>query len=395
MRNLGIIEDGSVLVVNGAVASVGPTRRIENLAEARTAEEINAAGRVVMPGFIDSHTHLISAPQRLFQVRTANGAHSTVYSKAAGMAAALHYVRTATAANLEFQARKHAEWCLRHGTTTLEGKSGYGLNASSEMKMLRVLNAFNETCVRVVPTFFGGHAVPPESENPAAWIQTVCSELLPKVRERKLARFADVLCDSSGFSAEEARPYLETALRFGIPAKVHADTSGPSGGTRLALEFNAVSADGLNAIGQEEIDLLARSSTVATLMPAPVHLGITQQFAPARRLIDAGAAVALASCFDPSAPSTYSMQTVISLACSHMGMSPEEAISASTINGAHALGLGSRCGSLEFGKDADLLILNVSDYRDIPLLFGGNTVSMALRRGQVVYREGALTWGGE
>jgi imidazolonepropionase len=391
LRSLGLIEDGSVLVINGVISNVGPTRRVENLSEARSAEEINAAGRVVMPGFVDSHTHLIGAPPRVVHGRQRATERLSV---AATMQANMQYVRNTPASTLEHNAGRNLEQFLRHGTTTLEAKSGSGLNAAAESKMLRVLHAIRDRFATVVPTFFGAHTLPPEFSRTDEYLKWVSTEFLPKLRDRKQARFVDALCDPTGLSAREIRPYLDAARRLGFHVKVHADQSARSGGTLLAVEFGAVSADGLNHIEQDEVELLARSSTVATLLPGAVHAGFFDRFAPARQLIDGGAAVALASAFAPSAPSTFNMQAIVSLACSHMDLSPEEAISAATINGAHAVGQSTHCGSLQYGKDADLLVLNVSDYREIPQYFGSNIVALAMRKGHVVYREGALTCGG-
>lgn len=391
LRSLGLIEDGSALIVNGIISNVGPTRRVENLAEARSAEEISAAGRVVMPGFVDSHTHLIAAPPRIFHQRQRTPAP---VSSADAVPVAMQYVRNTPSGTLEFNARRYVELLLRHGTTTLEGKSGYGLNASAEMKMLRVLASCGEGIADIVPTFFGAHALPPEFDSAEDYIAWVSSEFISKVRDRRLARFVDVSCAPSTFTAPQVRPYLEAAKRLGFGIKVHADQDARVGGAQLAVEFGAASADGLNHIDREDIHLLARSSTIATLLPGAVHNGAYGRFPPARQLIDGGAAVALSSGFNPSIASTFNMQSVVSLACSHMDMTPEEAISAATINSAHALGVSQRCGSLEYGKDADLLILDVSDYREVPLYFGCNIVALAMRKGTVVYREGTLNCDG-
>jgi imidazolonepropionase len=346
---------------------------------------------------VDSHTHLISAPPRVLQYRMAGedlGGHGPI-SVAGDLNAVLQYVRNTPAGTLEFQAKKYIEAGLRHGTTTVEAKTGYGLNASGEMKMLRVLSALRDSCASVVPTFLGAHAVPPEyTGNSQEYINWLCHDLMPRVRERRLARFVDVLCDPGGFTLQEARQYLDAARRLGLAIKVHAEETARTGAVRLALDFEAASADGLNHVDENDADLLGRSRTVCTLMPGGVHQGAYSRFPPARTLIDRGAAVALATGFHPSVNSTFSMQSVISLACTQMQMTAEEAISAATINGAHALGLSRTCGSLEFGKQADLLFLSVSDYREIPFHFGGNIVAIAMRKGEIVYREGAVTCSG-
>ena len=387
MRSLGVIEDGSVLVVNGVISEVGPTRRVENLAAARSAEEINAAGRVVMPGFVDSHTHLVGAP-----VKAVQQSHRRTLVDA--LASAIQYVRNTPASTLQFSGRRHLELLLRHGTTTVEAKSGYGLSASAELKVLRVLSALDGELASVIPTFFGAHVLPAEFGTPDQYLSMLGTDVIPKLKDRRLAQFVDVLCDPAGFSMQHARSYLDPAKRLGFGIKIHADQAVRTGGTALAVEFGAASADGLNAIEDQDVEALARSSTVATLLPGLVHSRMYDRFPPARQLIDAGAAVALGSAFTPWLASTFNMQMVVSLACTHMDMQPEEAISAATINGAHALGRGGQSGSLEHGKDADVLVLDVSDYREIPMHFGCNIVASTMRKGQVVYREGALTCGG-
>jgi imidazolonepropionase len=313
---------------------------------------------------------------------------------ASAFAAACQYVRNTPAATLEFAAGRYIEACLRHGTTTIEIKTGYGLNAAGELKMLRVLAGLNDRCVSVVPTFLGAHAVPPEyfgrNQEYLAWL---CTELLPRLQERRVAQFVDVLCDPEGFSLDETRVYLDAARRLGLAVKVHAEQNSHTGAARLAVESDAASVDGLNHADDTDADLLARSRAVAVLLPGSVHQGSYSRFPPARMLIRAGVAVALASGFQPAVCSAFNIQMILSLACTHLGMTPEEAISAATINGAHALGRAQRCGSLQFGKDADLIIMNVSDYREIPFYYGCNLAAAVMRRGEIVYREGAVTCG--
>lgn len=396
LEQLGLIEDGSVLVTDGVITNVGPTRRLENLAEARQAEEISAAGRVVMPGFVDSHTHLIAPPARYTDYRFPKeiGPAAIALGGFASAAESLDYVRTTAGKALEASARRTVEALLRHGTTTVEVKSGYGLNEAAETKSLRTALALGD-CINVITTFFGARLRPPEYEDRFdeynAW---VCGTLMPKLKSRRLARFADVFCSISGFELTQARLYLEAARVIGLVPKLQADLTSHTGSVSLAVAQEAASADGLNFVNDTEIDLLSRSRTIATLLPGMVHQGSCSRFAPARKLIDAGAAVALASGFNPGVSSTYNMQMVISLACTHMQMSPEEAICAATINGAHAIHEASRCGSLEFGKRADIVMLQVADYREIPYHFGGNLVGLTMRAGQIVHKESAVLCSG-
>jgi imidazolonepropionase len=391
LRQLSIIEDGSVLIVNGVISNVGPTRRIENLAEARSAEEIGASGRVVMPGFIDSHTHVISSPLRFSRqgaVRQGQQEHPLGHDS---VAAGIQYIRNTPATALEFQARRHILGFLRHGSTTIEAKSGFGLNEAGELKMLRVIASLG-SLIGTVPTFLGANTEPPEYRGRLdEYNKWLCSYLLPKVRTRRLARFADVFCDPAGYPLEQARTYLDSARRLGLVPKIHAEQSVRLGAVPMAVGMEAVSVDGLNHASEEDIHLLGRSSTIATLLPGSVYQGSYSRFPPARALIDAGAAVALATAFHPGVSSSLSMQMAICLACTQMRMTPEEAISAATINAAHAVQLASVAGSLEFGKHADLIILNVPDYREIAYYFGVNQVALTMRKGEVVYREGTVT----
>ncbi|MEO8131891.1 MAG: amidohydrolase family protein, partial [Bryobacteraceae bacterium] len=380
-------EDGAVLVVNGVISSVGPSRRVENLAEARNALEMNASGRVVMPGLIDSHTYLISGPPLLDDIR------SPGLTETQQILAAVRLVRSAPARTLEFQARRILQACARHGTTSLESKSGYGLDDSSELKILRVLAEIDKNPINVVATYFGAHIMPPEfNHNRGGYLEWVRETFLPKVAARKLARFACALCSPAGFSIDEARGYLQAARRLGLIPKVHAEQTSQSGGTRLAVETEAASADGLNYATSEDADLLARSNVIATVLPADYRQGVADRPAPARLLIDHGAALAIATGFHHGKMPGYNMQHAASIACKDLKLTAAEAISASTINGAHAIRSDGRCGSLQFGKDADLIILNVADYREISYYSGVNLVSATMRRGEVIYQESEVTW---
>ena len=390
LRNLGLIEDGSLLVLDGLITNVGPTRRIENLAEARNADEINASGKVVMPGFVDSHSNLIAAPARLFDYRLPSGSGEGIGNE--GVAEDLHtatqYIRTTAAKMLELQARRAVDLMIRHGTTTLEVKTGYGMSEAAEVKTLRAAAALEDR-ITAIGTYWGmGPFAPEFQSDPDDYINWICTSLLPKLRQKRLARFVDLTVGGRGFSLEQGRAILHRARSLGFVPKVQASSTGRSDGVRLAIEAEAASADGLNHVESSDIDVLARSSTVATLLPGTVHQGSFSRFAPARELIDTGAAVALATGFNPGVSSTINMQMVIALACTHTKMTPEEAISAATINGAHAVLDSHQCGSLAFGKRADVVMLNVPDYRELAFHFGGNLLSMCMRGGKVVVADG-------
>jgi imidazolonepropionase len=390
MRNLGVIPDGALLVVDGIIQEVGPSRRVENLAAARRAVEISADGRVVMPGFVDSHTHLVCGPPCLteYEMRIA-GANIEEVAEA-GLRSTVRALRRTSTQRLEFEARKRIKEFIRHGTTTIEAKSGLGLDETTELKTLRVLMALHEKPLDVVPTYMGAHATPPEFATTDAYIDWMCSHMLPKIRRRKLARFVDVNCGA--FAEDQVRRYLERARALGFAVKVHADRFSHGGGVRLAIEQEAVSVGYVKYADEADAGALARSPTIATLLPGPVfHLRL-DRYAPARMLIDRGAAVALATGFDASGSPTCSMPMILSLACSQMRMTPAEAITAATINGAHALRRANTVGSLEHGKDADLIMLNVSDYRELPYHFGVNLLAMIMKRGEVLFPRMEFPW---
>jgi imidazolonepropionase len=384
LRDLGIVSKGAVLMKDGVILEAGPARRIEKLPAARRAREIDAAGRVVMPGFVDSHTHLVFGKPRLvdYEMRLAGANYAEIAAAGGGILSSVAAVRAMSAAQLEAQARASLAAMALHGTTTLEAKSGYALDAVNELKTLRLLAKLNGDPLDIVPTYLGAHIAPPEyRDRPDAYIDWIAAQMLPMIHRRKLARFVDIYCDDGAFTIDQSRRYLQQARRLGFGLKIHAEQFARTGAARLAVELEAASADHLEQAGEEDIRALAQSNTIATLLPGSVfHLGLSA-YAPARALIEAGAAVALATDFNPGTSPTFSMQMILSLACTEMRMSPAEAITAATINGAHALGRADRLGSLEPAKQADLLILNVEDYRELPYYFGANNVHLTIKRG--------------
>jgi imidazolonepropionase len=394
LNELGIIPNGAILIRDGRIAEVGQGRRVENLALARDAIEIDAAGRVILPGFVDSHTHLVGGPPRLddFEMRIAGQDSSQIAEAGRGVLSSVKALRAAPSRTLESHARLCSEQFVRHGSTTLEAKTGYGLDHTGELKVLRVLAKLKRSPLDVVPTYLGAYAVPPEYEGRAReYIDWIIAEMLPMIRRRKLARFVDVNCERDAFRLDDSRRCLEAARALGFALKIHAERLSHSGGARLAVELGAVSADHLEHASPDDIAILAQSSTIATLLPGAVfHAGSTR-YAPARSLIDSGAAVALATDFNTGVSPTCNMPMILSLACACMRMTPAEAISAATINGACALGCADRAGSIETGKDADLVMFDASDYREIPYRFGVNLVAMTMKRGVVLYQRGEVS----
>jgi len=391
LRDLGIIENGAVLIYGGRIVEVGTSRRIENLASARQAQEIDASGCVVMPGFVDSHTHMVSGPSCLneYEAGDLSKADTESSEMANKVLAGVKVVRTSSSRRLQMLAGRLIENLLRHGTTTVEIKSGYGLEKGAEVKILRVISQLHDRPMDVIPTFLGAHIIPPEfAGRPEDYIDWLNTDVLPLIRQRRLARFVDAVCHRDTFRFHQVKRHLEAARQLGFDIKIHADQFHHSGAVRVAVELGAVSADDLQHADKDDIAILAQSQTMATLLPgANFHLR-SSHYAPARALIDQGAAVALASGFDPVTCPTGSMAAVISLACSQMHMAPAEAISAATINGAHALGYADRVGSLECGKQADLIVLDASDYREIPYYFGMNLVILTMKNGEIIYRRG-------
>lgn len=388
MRELGIVSGGAVLVIDGRIAAAGPSDEIESLAAARGVREINAEGRVVMPGFVDSHTHLIFGPPRLldFEMQLAGADYHAIAAAGGGIRASMRAVRALTPDRLSSQAQRHLTSFAQCGTTALEAKSGYALDEANERKTLKVLRDLDREPLDIVPTYLGAHVTPPEFEGrPDAYIDWIIGHIFPALSVDRLARFVDIYCDRGAFTLEQARRYLEAARALDFGLRIHADQFVNTGASRLACALGATSADHLEQATVEDATVLGTSPTVATLLPGSVfHLALGH-YAPARMLIEAGAAVALATDFNPGTSPTVSMPMVMGLACRMMRMTPAETIVAATINGACALALQDRIGTLEAGKDADLLLLDAEDYRELPYWFGMNPVALTMKRGVVVY----------
>lgn len=387
LGDLSIIENGAMLVENGRVTAVGPASRIENLTAARRAEELHVRGRVVMPGFIDSHTHLLYAAPRLddFAMRISGRSYEEIAAAGGGIASTVKKVRRASQSTLRAQALRELWRMASCGTTTVEAKSGYALDAAGELRCLRVLASLEGEPLEILPTFLGAHAVPPEFEGRAdAYIDYLIAEVMPAVAAKKLARFADVYCDRNAFSLPQARRYLEAARRFGFELRLHAAQFADIGAVALAVDLGARSVDHLERIGPAVIPVLARSNTVATLLPGSVLFLGGSHYAPARALIEAGAAVALATDYNPGTSPMWNMQMAVALACTQLRMTPAEAITAATVNAAHSLGIADRTGTLEAGKQADFVVMDVTDYREIGYYFGANLAVTTVKNGRIL-----------
>ena len=385
MGMLGLIEDGAVAIEGERILLVGETPQVRAQVEAR--EEINARGKVVMPGFVDPHTHLVFAGSREeeFELRLRGATYQEIMAAGGGIMSTVRATRQADEEELVAQSRRRLERMLAYGTTTAEVKTGYGLTLEDELRLLDIIR-FLDTAqpVDLVPTFLGAHAVPDEYKGRSdEYVDLVVREMLPKAVERG-ARFCDVFCDEGAFTLEQSGRILKRARGLGLGLKIHADEFRSLGGTRLAVKLGAISVDHLVYTPEEEIRFLARSSTIGVALPGtPFGLGL-REYTPARAIIEAGGALALATDLNPGTCYCESMQFIIALACRYMRLTPAEAIVAATINAAYAIGMGDEVGSLEPGKKADILILDIPDYRHLAYHFGVNLVERVIKGGRVV-----------
>jgi|ERR1035441_8519794 imidazolonepropionase len=388
LSELGIIHDAAVLCLGGRIVSVGSTKdalRDPWLKKNRKkVTEIDCGGRVVLPGFVDSHTHPVFSQPRLvdFEKRIAGANYEEIAEAGGGIRSSIDGVRKASKTALTQKVSAVLADLAGHGTTTVEAKSGYGLSLESELKSLEAIRAAaREWAGTVVPTFLGAHAVPPEYRGRSQeYVDLICNEMMPTVAKRKLAQFVDVFCDRGAFSAEETARIFSAAEQHGLAVRAHL---GQLSETRLGplLCYRPASLDHMDHVNDADLPALAQSDSIATFVPgANYFLGLTR-YPNARRFIKSGVAVALATDYNPGSSPTLNMSMAMSLACTQMRMSPAETIAAATINGAWALRLADRKGSVEPGKDADLAVFNVSDYREIPYWFGANHCILTIMNG--------------
>lgn len=389
LAELGIIREGAVLAHRGQILRVGTTRQVGREARSLKARAIDCRGRVVMPGFVDSHTHLVFAGNRVddFERRIQGATYEEIARSGGGIRHSARKFREAQPQDVVEQASRFLDEFAAHGTTTLEVKAGYGLEPEIELLALGAIARLQErTRLDLVTTLLAAHALPENFEGKREEFLTLVTDwLIPAAARDGLAEFADCFCDSGAFTSEECRRVLKAAIHHGLVPRIHAEQLSRTGAAQLAVEVGAASADHLDRVRAVDVQALARSNVVATLLPgANFHLGLGH-YPPARELLEAGAAVALATDFNPGTSPTLNMQFILSLACSQMRMTPAEAISAATINAAYSLRRADRLGSLEPGKQADVIVMDVADFREIPYYFAWNHCVMTVKRGRIIH----------
>ena len=391
LGEVGVVRRGSVLTAGGKILRVGTARDLDAEGQRLKARVIDCRGRVVMPGFVDSHTHLVFAGSRVedYELRLRGKTYEEIAAAGGGIRLSARLLREASLSKLAAKASHFLDQFAAHGTTTAEVKSGYGLDFTNELKTLQVVRRLRRhSTVELVPTLLAAHVLPPEYAGRAsAYVDLIVNKLIPVVAARKLAEYVDCFCDRGAFSVAQCRRVFEAGLRHGLVPRVHADQLTRTGASRLAIKLGAASADHLDWVTDDDVRVLARSNVVATLLPGSnFHLGL-QRFVPARRLVEAGAIVALATDFNPGTSPTPNMQMILSIACAALRLTPAEAISAATLNAAYALRRAQRLGSLEPGKQADLVVMDLDDYREIPYYFGVNHCVMAVKAGRIIYQD--------
>jgi imidazolonepropionase len=379
-------KDAAVLVIDGVVREVAPSQKLEQ--RMPDAMRIDCKKGVITPGFVDSHTHAVFGGWRAaeYALRARGVAYMEIARRGGGINASVRDVRAMSEQELLDRTLPRLDAMLRGGTTTVEIKSGYGLETKSELKQLRVVRTLQQVApLTIVPTFLGAHDFPAEyRDNRDAYVDVLVREMIPAVAAERLATFCDVFMEPGAFTGEQARRVLDAGIEHGLAPKLHADEFESSGAAELAVEIGAVSADHLGAISDRGIDEIAASSTVATLLPTTLLFLGKKNYAPARRLIDAGATVALATDYNPGTSPTTSMPLVLTLACSLMGMDPLEAIIAATAGGARALALNDGTGTIAQGAAADLLLWDVAEHGEIPYRFGAAPLQGVWKRGHRV-----------
>lgn len=380
MRELHIQTNASIRIENGIITGIGGPE----LAHPEEMDVIDAEGKVLLPGFVDSHTHTIFAGSREheFAMRAEGKTYQQIAESGGGILSTMNATRAATKRELYKLGERRLNEMLRHGTTTVEIKSGYGLSPEAEMKILEVISELKrDHYVTVAGTFLGAHTFPPEfSTDKQGYVDRICDYMLPYVAEKKLAVFVDVFCETGYFNLGMTEQIMLEAKRHGLIPKLHADQLTAMGAVELGAKHQAISVDHLEQTTANGIAALKQSETIATVLPG-CSLFLNHPYAPARAIIDAGIPLAIATDFNPGSQMCSSMQMMLTLACTQMRLTPEEAITAATLNGAAALGMSGSIGSIEIGKQADVVLYNVSDYRMIPYHYGTNHVRKIVKNG--------------
>ena len=386
MRDLAVLTDAGLLCRGGKIAWVGPMSQWQGGLPA-DLPELDGSDAVVFPGFVDAHTHMMFAGSRAneFALRAEGATYQEIATQGGGILSTVRSVRAATKRELKRQTTRYLTDSLRYGTTTVEIKSGYGLTVDDEIKMLEAIRELqDEEISTVVSTFIGAHALPPEyAGNPAGYVDLVCGTMIPYAGRRKLAAFCDVFCEQGYFGLEDAERVLREGKTWGMAPKIHAEELTPLGGAELAARVGAVSADHLEHVSDRGIAALADAGVVAVLLPG-VSFFLGHRFAPARRMIEAGVPVAVATDFNPGSCMSYSLPLAMTIACTQMGLTVEEAITGATLNAAAALGLSASLGSIEVGKQADLVVADTRDYRTLVYHFGVNHARHTIKNGTLL-----------
>jgi imidazolonepropionase len=389
MEDLGIIEDGAVAVSDDTIIAVGKTKKVlDQLKIDKKTKVIDARDKVVLPGFIDCHTHPVFANTREeeFEMRIRGKSYQEIAASGGGIKSSVKALRSKSKEKLIKLTIPRLDRMLSYGTTTIEAKSGYGLSLEDEIKMLEVIAELNRIHpIDLIPTFLGAHEIPEEYKNKRReYIKLIIEKMIPEVAKRKLAVFCDIFCEKGVFDIEESREILNAAKKHGFKLKLHADQLTTLGGAKLAAELGAISADHLEFIDDEGIRMMKQAGVIGVLLPGACFGLSIKEYPPARKMIDEGLPVALATDFNPGSSMTESMPIILSLACLMLKMTPAEAVTGATINSACTVDKASEVGSIEAGKKADLVIWNVQNYKEIPYHYGVNLVDQVIKKGIVI-----------
>ncbi len=398
LGEIAVIECGAVAVKKDKIIAVGTTEEVLGRVKVTAGTKVlDAAHRLVLPGLVDPHTHVVHGGSREHELdlKLKGVPYLEILARGGGILSTVRSTRDAGRKELVKQGIKYCDQMLKQGTTTAEAKSGYGLSTESEIKTLEAIKEVNEKHpLDLVPTFLGAHAIPREfKDNPEKYVHIVMEEMLPAVTEKGLAEYCDVFCEEGVFSVEQSRRILKAAREKGLKLKMHADEIVPLGGAELAAELGAVSADHLLVVSDTGIKRMAEAGVIAVLLPGTTFYLREDHYAPARKMIEAGVPVALATDFNPGSCPNNNLQIIMTMACLYLRMTPAEVINAMTINAAHAIGRAQEIGSIEAGKQADMVVFDAPNYQYLPYRYGTNLVEKVIKNGQIVVG-GDLKWSG-